>query len=1027
MVVAMNWACWFSGTDERSWHRCPVPFPVCCVNKPLERMWIMNVRTVLIMLAAVGSVLLSATMAQAAVPAEWQTKTPAELVTMAGEFREAGDGGQANRVLLIEHLNTKYIADATAIKTVTAGQWKSFCLALTGDMVAATKAQWATKLRAGVVGSTQALAAISAADFNVTSGTLGKLGDTGIEALAAAFVSASTAWKTATDAHFVVLVRRVGVAAGGAAARAKLASHLVATYMADDEAARKIGPRQWSSTARILAGSLSAEDKTKCIARLRSAFAGTPAAAGALDHRSRSDLTRTLNALGDKLARNTEVSYVTGSTAWQSHEPDKFVALVQRMGSLGEAGAAARASLVAYIPTGYLADAAAVKRLSVAQWSVLAGRLGKDLDAQAKAQWVAGLRSGYAASSQAMASMDTKTCVSLFALLKSLGDTQAANVAAMFTEGSTAWKSATSAEIVALVQNVTSAGAAGTGALDKLGEHITATYIASDAAAIGMGLSRWRTIVASTREVLTAKTRDVWAARLRSAFASQDMDMRTMSAMLSLLRSLGDPDSMRFVVAWLAQQDSLQTRSIKDIAALVKMLDKAGETAGAAEQLTRLQQEVGRRLGDSEALVATGLGPWSKLLVALASKAPGETKAAWALAMRQAFIPTNSALEAMAASDCAGLMSVLRALDDANASALALTWIKGTDRNAWSEEKLTDVITSLVAAGSADKAAVTAAMNELGVTALTGELTAERRLIICRAFVTAWRDIKDMTLAQQWAIRAYEIGVGTEAARAAATSKTLSLVGGLLERAGLIGPDQSYPAYAAALAGVARSGKIEVCDIPWYSPQQALPVSTASTRETVQATLLDSEGNPRLPVAVILAWSYRNAKDFKTWRSIADVELAKESVTGDTRALWLMIDAHNRTMISFEPEAKWGIGSLTQAFGCAESEPVRLNVIRQIAIYYQQMKDPAAGASVIESIKNQFTGEALAEIETLQKSLAASARAAKAKYEANRRVVVARRRASALADYRRYLAVAEAAGDEARAQRIRAAIEKLEK
>ena len=182
-----------------------------------------------------------------------------------------------------------------------------------------------------------------------------------------------------------------------------------------------------------------------------------------------------------------------------------------------------------------------------------------------------------------------------------------------------------------------------------------------------------------------------------------------------------------------------------------------------------------------------------------------------------------------------------------------------------------------------------------------------------------------------------------------------------------------------------------------------------------------------MAIAKILAWSYRAADDLKTWRAVVNAELAKEAVTGDTRAMWLMIDAYNRAIVPFEPAGKWGIGSLTQALGCAESEPVRLDVIRQIGIYYRQMKRPAAAVSVIESIKNQFTGEALAEVETIQKGLAAAVAAAQAQYEARERAVEARQRKATLARYRRFLAAAEASGDQRRAQKLRAAIEDLEK
>jgi len=982
----------------------------------------MNVRTVLIVLAAVTALLPSTVPAEAAVPAEWQTKTPAELVTLAGQFAQAGTEGQTNRALLIEHLATKYIADATAIKTVTPAQWHALGESLAGDMTDETKAQWAGKLRTAFVGSTDALAAISYADFAPMAALLSRLRDKGVPTLRSAFVDASTAWKTFKPGDFAWLVWRMDRGQTGASARAKLVNHITTTYLKDAAAVKLLVPAQWGRTVNMLRGELSDGAKAQWIAALRSAYAGTNEAVAAMNAEGRKSLTSALRALGDKQANNLHATFIEESDGWKTYDAGKFLELVRAMGPLGQVGSAARGRLAAHAKAKFLTDDQTARTMVPQRWVYIVRILAPSLSAADKTLWIARLRSAFAGTPDVFGALSARDRNNVSTALRVLGDKNTGDIKEAFVNGSTAWHSSDAGQLFDLLRSLgtsdTSLAAKG-----RIVDQITAKYAASDAAAIGVGISRWGSIVRSSRGVLSAKTMGIWATRLRSAFAAKDMKARELFSLLGTLKSLGETDSVGFVTAWMAQRNSWQSWTVAEHAALAKTL--AG-SQNAAAPLSQIEQVAVGRIADAEAMRTTGHRPWLRLVQVLAPSMSAETEAAWALAMRQAFAPSAAALEALPARDCAGLMSILVALGDANAASLALTWLKGTNRNAWSEERLADVISAVAAAGSADKTAVVNAMNELGTLALSGEMMVTDRLHICRAFVVAWVGMKDMGLAQQWAMRAYEIGVGTEAARAAATARTVSQVAGALKVAGLVGPDKSYPAYAATLARLAREGKIEVCALPWYAPQQALPIGTASTRETVQGALLDTEGNPRLAIAKILAWSYRNADALKTWRAVVDAELAKEAVTGDTRALWLMIDAYNRAIVPFEPAARWGIGSLTQALGCAQSEPVRLDVIRQIGIYYRQMKQPQAAVGVIESIKNQFTGDALAEVEAIRKGLAAAAAAARAEHEVRERAIEARQRKTTLARYRQALVVAEASGDERRAQKLRAAIEKLE-
>ena len=212
-------------------------------------------------------------------------------------------------------------------------------------------------------------------------------------------------------------------------------------------------------------------------------------------------------------------------------------------------------------------------------------------------------------------------------------------------------------------------------------------------------------------------------------------------------------------------------------------------------------------------------------------------------------------------------------------------------------------------------------------------------------------------------MRGYTALVGSEEARSTVTLGQLRDLAIFLDHHLLVGPGQGYPAFAAALARLARRGGLA----SGAHVVLAFPLGTPEARRILAAELLDGQGDPRLGVAKVLSWAYRNAGELTAWRDSLDQNIAASQ--GDTKALWLAAKGYAVTLLPERPNLLRRKRWLNRALAAAGTEQGRLVVLGEFAEHYRRLGRPDVGAEMLESLQHQFSGEALAAVEDLHQQL----------------------------------------------------------
>jgi hypothetical protein len=80
--------------------------------------------------------------------AGWRTWDPNDLSRLVAAVGNGkNDKAKGARVLLFNHIQTKYLSDEPAVRSVSCTQWKALAQCLGGDVPKAAQADWSEKLR----------------------------------------------------------------------------------------------------------------------------------------------------------------------------------------------------------------------------------------------------------------------------------------------------------------------------------------------------------------------------------------------------------------------------------------------------------------------------------------------------------------------------------------------------------------------------------------------------------------------------------------------------------------------------------------------------------------------------------------------------------------------------------------------------------------------------------------------------------------------------------------------------------------
>jgi len=227
-------------------------------------------------------------------------------------------------------------------------------------------------------------------------------------------------------------------------------------------------------------------------------------------------------------------------------------------------------------------------------------------------------------------------------------------------------------------------------------------------------------------------------------------------------------------------------------------------------------------------------------------------------------------------------------------------------------------------------------------------------------------------------------------------------------------PGTSYPAYAMALARLAKEGKLPETEPKWIV-QWSVPLGTPETQQTVQAELVDGQGIPRLVVTEILARAFRKTGKLDEWRGFLDGKVAAEGLSGDVKACWLLARGYVESIAkAHTPHIRYpliGREWLDQALAAAESPSLRFRAVGEIVRGYAAIGRHDQGLAVLDSVAGQFADtDAAKDVNVLRKEIERAKvdhLAALARYKAEhaQRIAKARQR-----ELKRRLAKARARG-----------------
>jgi hypothetical protein len=184
-----------------------------------------------------------------------------------------------------------------------------------------------------------------------------------------------------------------------------------------------------------------------------------------------------------------------------------------------------------------------------------------------------------------------------------------------------------------------------------------------------------------------------------------------------------------------------------------------------------------------------------------------------------------------------------------------------------------------------------------------------------------------------------------------------------MHEGGLIANGKAFPAFATALARLARDGAVET-EYPWWPGAM---LATPELRQAVRDQLVDAEGLPRLGVAKVLASAYGCYGETKAWCDFLEATIAKTQ--DDTKAMWLLARAYSESASMPEPDPLAGRKWFDQALAAAKSDGLRFRVVQDLVRGEMTCRQYKIASSLLESVAGQFASTQGAAIDALRQAI----------------------------------------------------------
>jgi len=817
-----------------------------------------------------------------------------------------------------------------------------------------------------------------------------------------------------------------------AAARQSLISTVTSKYLSAGSV-KSLTLGQWESLSGSLVSSLSEQAKAQWAAAITQAYAGSGETAVSLTAGDAEQLTSILNRLGAKdLAVSTVARLAKNSNAVQSMS---FPDLIWVLGNLtGDAPAikAGKQNIADLVTTKFLADPAAIRSIPCSQWEDLISCLTADMAVEQCSQWAGKIRAAYVQDATGLASLKQYSDLDrLINALSRLGEKQddVNGIAATFVKSTTLWQSWPPGEVTGLATRIGALGELGATVRQSLITLATSKYVSAGSGK-SLTLGHWETLTGALAPGLSKEAKGQWAAAIIQAYAGSGDTIGALTArdVEQLLAALGRLDAGDLAVDTVAKLvndstawqnwnlDSQQARLIGTLTAP----DKRESTKPA--RLKILERMTATYIPTAEEARKVPLKQWASLVMGLYDVMPEETSTLWAERLRGVFDNATLAGLANDAEQRNALLPAIAILDDKMKTGLALSWLK--DKTLWQGAPIEALAALALAAYRDNRDETLPILDDLDKFCVARHATKPLTLDECLALRGMYVSAGQRPKAQQWVLVGCDVTIGTEALRAAADQATVVSLSLALVDTAMVGPEKDTTKFAATVAAVAAKGGLDF-RLAWQPKCVGEALGTPASRQVVREALLDAAGNPRLGVAKILATAYRMYSDFRPWRTYVDEQLAAAPDGQDRKALWLLVKGYTDSVTPESQNLLHVQAGATKALSQASTDAVRMLAIRELVDAHEQAGLPGEADKILESIKNQFTGENLAAIASMQEDLGKKEAARLAEQQEREAALAELQKTDMLANYAKRLAEAKASGDTARIAELEAAIKKL--
>jgi hypothetical protein len=951
---------------------------------------------------------------------EGQWPPPEELVWFAQSLTGEDQAIQEARAALLDHIQETYLATPGDTRTISLRTWNDLTGVLADDMALQVRGQWVSALRSAYVEDAQAFTAMDLSAAERLSTALSRLDDQRAREVVPAWMAQSASWQELEPGGLVALARRLQwCGAAGAPARAELGGFLTSRYVTDAESLGTVPLGDVLRLANLLALDLSPEARTQWVTGLHTAVLQHGEAGGTLGTYTTTWLKDALTAMGEENPTQTVLAWVQAAE-WAAMGPDGLARLAHHLAQIGEAGKEGRLEMAEHLQTCYLADAASVRKLSPQHWEWLTGHLAEDLSAETRALWTQRLLEAYVEDASTLETVEAPSLANLTMALDTLGAGVSSQVTLQWMDA-VDWRQCEPSDLVHVARRLANVATGGGAAREALTQHVRDTYLSNIEAAKSIGLRCWRDFARVLN--VSMEVRRAWAEWLEQEYSQvaglaglAPGDLDTLCQLLNDVGSAEGPYMVaRYVTGVPAWRDQQRPN---DVTLLLRLMRGAvGEDVSEARQaiIGHLETDY---LNGAQATQRMSLSQWRDVAQLLTSYLAPETRESWCTAIRGGFAGDRAAALLLEPEEVNALVDCMAALDESQASELGVLWL--TEKMPSAKEKPLALARLAHTTAKKEPGAMAPLMAELEGMWLASAAVAAGDLRVIDAIAWTYSAMGAYEKDREWIMRAYAAAVGTEEARSGVTIQELHRLAIMLEEHALLGPEWNHKAFAMALSRLAQTGDL----VSGRHEVLAFPLGAAEARQTLATVLLDSDGNPRLGVAKILAWAHRTAGEFALWRTLADEKITASS--GDPKAFWLAVRGYTDALVPTRPDPSRRLAWLKKALQVAQTDGAKIRLLEEIGEFYSQIERPKLAVELIDSVRGQFGGEAAQAVDRLHTQFSrVAARRDLQRERAKARARVSRREAK-LAYCRERLNQARERGDTEAVARLEAAIRQLE-